>query len=130
MQMTTLHANRPTQATSQLHSLEQATESIGLDVNADKNDKLCFNQESDMSTLNDGSLKLIENFTYLGSSVSSAESDMNMQLVKVRTAIDRLSIISKSDSSDKLKQNFIEAVVVSILLYGYTTLTLIKRTEK
>ena len=41
---------------------------------------------------------------YLGSSVSSTESDINMRLVKSWTPIDRLSIIWKSDLSDKIKQ--------------------------
>ncbi len=45
-------------------------------------------------------------------------------------AIDRLSIIWKSDLTDKMKRSFFQAVVVSILLYGCTTWTLIKRLEK
>ena len=32
---------------------------------------MCFNQRGDISTLNDSSLKLVDNFTYLGSSVLS-----------------------------------------------------------
>ena len=42
----------------------------------------------------------------------------------------RLSIIWKSNLSDKLKRSFFQAVVVSILLYGCTTWTLTKRLEK
>ena len=40
------------------------------------------------------------------------------------TAIDRLSIIWKSDLTDKMKRSFFQAAVVSILLYGCTTETL------
>ena len=43
---------------------------------------------------------------------------------------DRLSIISKSDLTDKMKRSCFQAAVVSILLYGYTTWTLTKRPEK
>ena len=43
--------------------------------------------------LNGGSLKLEDKFMYLGSSISSTESDISMCLVKPWTAIDRLSII-------------------------------------
>ena len=50
--------------------------------------------------------------------------------VKAWTAIDRLSIIWKSDLTDKMKRNFFQAAVVSILLYGCTTWTLTKRLEK
>ena len=41
-----------------------------------------------------------------------------------------LSIIWKSDLTDKMKRSFFQAAVVSILLYGCTTWTLTKRLEK
>ena len=53
-----------------------------------------------------------------------------MRLTKAWTAIDRLSIIWKSDLTDKMKRSFFQAAVVSILLYGCTTWTLTKRLEK
>ena len=46
------------------------------------------------------------------------------------TVIDRLSVIWKSDLTDKMKCSFFLAVVVSILLYGCTTWTLTKRMKK
>ena len=46
------------------------------------------------------------------------------------TAINKLSIIWKSDLTDKIKCSFFHAVVVSILLYGCTTWMLTKRLEK
>ena len=84
----------------------------------------------DISTLDGTSLKLVDKFTYLGSSVSSTEKDINTWLTKAWTAIDRLSIIWKSDLTDKMKPSFFQAAVVSILLYGCTTWTLTKRLEK
>ena len=57
-----LLANTPTQAASLLHSLEQAAGSISLHVNANKMKYMCFNQEGDISILNDSSLKLVEKF--------------------------------------------------------------------
>ena len=39
----TLHANTPTQAESLLHSLEQTAGGLGLNVNADKMEYMCFN---------------------------------------------------------------------------------------
>ena len=74
--------------------------------------------------------KLVDKFTYLGSSVSSTEKDIDTRLTKAWTAIDRLSIIWKSDLTDKMKRSFFQAAVVSILLYGCTTWTLTKRLEK
>ena len=107
-----LLANTPTQVEFLLQSREQAAASIGLHVNADKTEYMCFNQRGDISTLNGGSLKLVDKFTYLGSSVSSSENDINMWLAKVWTAIDRLSVIWKSNLTDKLKCSFFQAAVV------------------
>ena len=75
----------------------------------------------------DGSLKLVDKFTYLGSSVSSNEKDIDTRLTKAWTVIDKLSIIWKSDLTDKIKRSFFQAAIVSILLYGCTTWTLTKR---
>ena len=50
--------------------------------------------------------------------------------MKAWTAIDKLSIIRKSDLTDKMKCSFFQAAVMSILLYGCTTWMLIKWLEK
>ena len=57
-------------------------------------------------------------------------SNIDTRLTKAWTAIDRLSIIWKSDLTDKMKRSFFQAAVVSILLYGCTTWTLTKRLER
>ena len=88
---------------------------------------MCYNQTGDISTLDGISLKLVDKFTYLGSSVSSTEKDIDTRLTKAWTAIDKLLIIWKSDLTDKIKRSFFQAVVVSILLYGCTTWTLTKQ---
>ena len=67
---------------------------------------------------------------YLGSSVEPTEKDIDTRLTKAWTAINRLSIIWKSDLTDKMKRSFFQAAVTSILLYGCTTWTLTKRLEK
>ena len=123
-------ANTPNQAETLLHSLERAALSIGLHVNAHKTEYTCFNQTGDISTLDGTSLKLVNKFTYIGSSVSSTEKDIDTWLTKAWTAIDKLSIIWKSDLTDKINHSFFQAVVVSILLYGCTTWTLTQRLEK
>ena len=91
---------------------------------------MCYNQTGDISTLDGTSLKLVDKFTYLGSSVSSTKKDIDTRLTKAWTAIDRLSIVWKSDLTDKMKRSFFQAAVVSILLNGCTISTLIKRLEK
>ena len=122
-----LLANISNQAKTLLHSLERATADIGLHVNAHKTEYMCFNQAGHISTLDGTSLKLVDKFTYLGSSVSSTEKDIVMQLTKAWTVIDKLSVIWISDLTDKMKRSFFQAAVVSILLYGCTTRTLTKR---
>ena len=109
-------ANTPNQAEILLYSLERAAAGIGLHVNAHKTEYMCYNKTGDI--------------IYLGSSVSSTEKDIDMRLTKAWTAIDWLSIIWKSDLTDKMKRSFFQAAVVSILLYGCTTWTLTKQLEK
>ena len=87
-------------------------------------------KRGDISTLEGTPLKLVDKFTYLGSSVESTKKDIETRLTKAWTAINRLSIIWKSDLTDKMKRSFFQAAVTSILLYGCTTWTLTKRLEK
>ena len=90
---------------------------------------MCFNQTGDIYTLNGCDLKLLDKFTYQGSSVST-ETDIDTRLAKAWTANDSLSVIWKSALADKMKRSFFQAAVMSILLYGCTTWTLTKRMEK
>ena len=99
-------ANIPAQAETLLHSLKRAAAGICLHVTAHKTEYMCFNQRGDISTLSGSSLKLVDKFTYLGSSVSSNETDINKRLAKAWTAIESLSLIWKSDLTDKIKRSF------------------------
>ena len=123
-------ANTPNQAKTLLHSLERAAAGIGLHVNAHKTEYMCYNQTGDISTRDGPSLKLVDKFTYLESSVSSTKKHIDTRLTKAWTAIDNLSIILKSDLTDKMKRSFFQAAVVWILLYRCTIWTLTKRLEK
>ena len=125
-----LFANTPTQDESLLHSLKQAAGGTSLNMNVDKMEYICFNQEGVIFTLKGGSLKLVDKFMYLGSSVSSTESHINMCREKAWNAINRLSIIWKPAQSDKIKCNFFQAAVELILLYGCTIWILTKHIEK
>ena len=123
-------ANTPNQTETLLHSLERAAAGIGLYVNAHKTEYMCYNQTGYISTLDGTPLKLVDKFTSLGSSISSTEKDIDTRLMKAWTAINRLSIIWRSDLTDKMKRSFFQVVVALILLYGCTTWTLTKRLEK
>ena len=127
-----LRVNSQAQAESLRHSQKKAAGGIGFHVNADKTEFTSFNQNQrgDTSTLKRCSLKLVDTFIYLGSSVSFTENDINTRRAKSLSAIDRLLVISKSDLSDKIKRNFFQPSMMSILLYGCTTETMTKRIEK
>ena len=76
-------------------------------MSTQRKESLCaLIKRGDISTLNGRFLKQWGKFTYLGSSVSSTKTEINTQLTKVWTAIDRLSVIWKSDLSDKIKRSF------------------------
>ena len=83
-----LLVNTPALAESRQHSLERGAAGIGLEVNVDKTENICLNRRGNISTLNGNSLKLVDKFTYLGSSASSTEKDINTRLAKVWTTID------------------------------------------
>ena len=61
-----------------LHSLERAAVDIGLRVDEDKTEYMCFKQIGAISTLNGSSLKQVDKFTYLENSISSTEIDISM----------------------------------------------------
>ena len=119
-------ANTPNLAETLLHSLERAAAGIGLHVNEHKTENMCYNQTGDISIQDGTPLKLVDKFTYQGSSISSIENDIDTRLTKAWTAFDTLSIIWKSDLTYTMKRSFFQLAVV----YGCTTWTLTKRLEK
>ena len=58
-------------------------------VNLDKTDFMHFQQDGTISSLNGTSLKLVDQFIYLGSNSSFTEIDVNLCIGKTCTAIDR-----------------------------------------
>ena len=75
-------------------------------------------------------MKLVDKLTSVGSSVSSTKTDIDPRLAKAWTAIDRLSVIWKTDLTDKMKHSFFQAAVMLILRYGSTPWTLTKQMEE
>ena len=102
-----LLANTPAEGETQLHNLERTAAGVGLHVDAYKTEHMCFNQRGDITTLNGSSLKQEDKLTYRGNSVSSTETNINTRLEKAWTAIDRLSVIWKSNLNDKMKCSFL-----------------------
>ena len=67
-----------------------------------KTELMCFNQNGVISSLNGKSLKLIDQFANLVSNISSTESDVNLHRGKAWTAIDKFTMIWKSDPLNKI----------------------------
>ena len=61
-----------------------------------RQNEVSFSQVGDISTLNGGSLKLVDKFSYLGGCLSYIESGINMCLARAWIAIYRLSIPGSS----------------------------------
>ena len=124
-----LLTNTLAQAESLLHSLEQAARGVGLYVNTDKTEFMCYNQDGAIDSLSGKSLKMVDHFVYLGSNISNTESGVNIHIGK-GAAMDKLPITWKSNLPEHMKRNFFQAIVVSVLLYRCATWTLTKRIEK
>ena len=106
--------------------LAKAARSNDIDMNYDKTEFMCVIQHSAFSSLNGKPLKLVDQFIYWGSNISFTESDANIHIGKAWTTIDMFMTTWKSDLSDKIKQKFVKAVAISVLLYDCTTWTLTK----
>ena len=116
--------NATAQAESLLQGLEKATRGIGL---CNEKEFVSFKQDGSISISNCKPLKLEDNFACLSSNISSAESNINVQIEKAWTATDRLSIIWKSNLSYKIKRELIQGAVVLVLLYSCPSWILTKR---
>ena len=119
-----LFADNIEDAQDMLHSLESAAAVVGLHVNAEKTEFMCFNQDGTIMAQDNSQIKKVDNFVYLGSNISSTEKDVQFRIAKAWQALNGLSIVWKSSLSDSLKRAFFRATVQSVLLYGSSTWTL------
>ena len=87
-----LQANTPARDESLLHSQEKEACGICVHVTTDKTEYMCFNQNK-RGDISPQKGELEEIFINLGSSVSSTENVINMQLEKARFIIDRLLVL-------------------------------------
>ena len=108
------------------HRQQEALASMWMQIKQ----SICILKEKEPSPLSSKHLKLVDKFMYLGSNISFSESDVNICLAKALIAIDWSDFHTINNLSDKIKQYFIQAVAVSVLLYGCTTWTLTKCIEK
>ena len=121
-----LFADSPEDAEKLLHILEASAANIDLHVNAKKTEYMTFNVNSDIRSLNQTLLKLVEEFIYLGSNIASSEKDVEVRIAKAWAALDKLATIWNSNLPEKTKRDFFRATVELVLIYGSSTWTLTK----
>ena len=115
-----LLANTLAQAESLLHSREQAACGIDFHVNADKTEYMCFTQSDNN----------LHTKWWLSETSGQVHLPRKQRLIfqKWHQHVTSEGMDSYrsygSQTSDKIKHNFFQAAVVSILLYGCTTWTL------
>ena len=116
-----------------LQSLEQASNGVGLYLNETKTECLnrCLsNADLLVKTLSGSSLKMVEDYVYLGSFISSSEKDFNTRKGMAWSACNDMHQIWTSQLPKSIKLEIFRATVEPILLYGSDTWTLSKKLER
>ena len=82
-------------ATFLLHSIERTAKEIGLYLNADKTEFICFNEDASegMRSLNGEKIKQVDDFKYLRSYSTSTKHDVNIGLGKAWDSLNQLDKI-------------------------------------
>ena len=116
-----------------LQSLEQASNGVGLYLNETKTECLnrCLsNADLVVKTLRGSALKMVEDYVYLGSFISSSEKDFNTRKGMAWSACNDMHKIWTSQLPKKIKLQIFRATVEPILLYGSETWTRSKKLDK
>ena len=116
-----------------LQSLEQASNGVGLYLNETKTECLnrCLsNADLVVKTLNGASLKMVEDYVYLGSYISSSEKDFSVRKGMAWSACNDMYKIWTSQLPRRIKIEIFRATIEPILLYGSETWTLSRKLEK
>ena len=87
-----LFTNAPAKAESILQSIKQAVRSIDLYLNTYKTEYIHLKQKGTISNLSGKPLKLVDQFTYLSSNISSTVNDVTIWIVKTSNAIDHMKV--------------------------------------
>jgi hypothetical protein len=120
------------QAQQVLNNLEQNAGRVGLLCNAKKTELQVFNHNRPIEIIakNGETLKVVENFKYLGAWTESTEKDISVRKALAWSACHKLREIWKSKLSNKLKIRLFISTIETVLLYGSETWTLTKALTK
>ena len=120
------------QAQNMLNRVEASAANVGLLANAKKTKVMAFNQKQDVEIkTSDGTkLEVIDEFTYLGSLMSSSMADIKRRIALAWTASNKMYKIWKSSLSRNFKERLFVSTVESVLLYGCEAWTLSEKLER
>ena len=126
-----LLASTMEKAESLLHSVESASNAVGLHLNEGKTKALLLNmgQTNNIKTKKGVTLENVPHFKYLGSYVPDSFLDFKSRKAQAWKACNTLEKIWKSNLNRQNKINVFRACVESILLYGSETWTITKILE-
>ena len=112
--------------------MEHESVKVGLQLNDKKTKIITYNQEStvEITSRSGKTLKVVNNFKYLGSWMESSEKDFEVRKALAWSSCHKLKKIWNSTLSRKIKVRLFLATVESVLLYGSETWTLTKSMEK
>ena len=119
-------------AQSLLRSLEEASNCVGLYLNETKTEymnKCSLHTNDGIKTLQETLLKLVEDYKYLGSYISSSLKDFITRKGMTWSACNDLNKIWKSHLNKNIKLQIFKTIIEPILLYGSETWTLSKKME-
>ena len=120
------------QAQEILYRLETEAEKVGLYCNAKKTEIQAFNQDRPVmiKAKSGETLKVVENFKYLGAWTESSSSDISVRKALAWSACHKLRKVWSSKLRRQIKERLFIATVESVLLYGAETWTLTNTMEK
>ncbi|KAL1255575.1 hypothetical protein QQF64_013636 [Cirrhinus molitorella] len=116
--------------------LSHACKEFGLTISLRKTNVMAQGTESPPNIVIDGyTLEVVENFTYLGSIISSSlsiDSEINSRIAKAATVMAKLNqrVWNNSNLTEKTRMRVYQACVLSTLLYGGETWTTYARHER
>ena len=116
--------------------LTESTGSFGMEVSTEKS-KVMVNSRDETHAvifMNGEQLEEVDTFTYLGGTITkdgTSRTEVQKRIAMATSAMARLSRIWKSNNiSFTVKYKLYKTLVVSILLYGCETWTLLASTER
>ena len=117
-----------------LLSLERDANCVGLYLNESKTEYMINSAKTydtfEMKTINGYILKLVNDYKYLGSYISSSEKDFNTRKGMAWSACNDLHKIWVSDLNLNMKIDIFKTLIEPILLYGSETWTLSSKLQK